>query len=510
VRSVLTEQIFLATTDHPFITKLLHSFTSAERLFMVMEYCPGGELWTLIKRQPNERLNEEQIRFYAAEVLIVLEFVHSKGYIYRDLKPENILIHTDGHIRVADFGLSKQADTIPEMKVKQGGGSFLKTTKSRSLLDFRQGSVIRTNSLVGSVHYLAPEVLSIRGSYNVMADWWAFGILLYDMFYGGPPFQGRCNEEVMMKILQGEYRFYESLPISPELKSLIKGLLKRDPKKRICAKRGANDLKKHPFFATIQWGLLRNATPPIMPVIDNPEDASNFDTDEEFDDEEEDEFRFFSELPECHDLLTPEEQKRFDGFEFTRKSFAQSIVGPINSPMTRARSQSVQTVEEKKKRRSREKQTASGIRRTRSEIDEKFLSEAEASHSFPGTVFGIESDFPILEDVPISMNECFSPSPEINTRKLHLKRKKKKRRKSRTKEKKVKEGANSKPPPKVEMLDTNGHVDSPYPIRRKNRWQPDDESFIDLRADNPLFTSKAVKQKPKRKNSATKLKPVIY
>lgn len=320
-RSILTEHRFLAQTNHPFITKLYHSFHSHERLYMVMEYCPGGELLSIIKKQPDARLNEDQVRFYASEVVLVLEYVHSKGYIYRDLKPENILLHLDGHVRVADFGLSKQAEEMPQLHVFERRSKSLNPFKKRTTIDIQQGEVLRTNSLVGSIHYLAPEV--VKGEdYDVIADWWAFGVLLYDLFYGYPPFRGHSNREIIVAISQCDYRFPDSIPISSTLKSLIKGLLKLDPKKRICAKHGASDIKRHPFFAGTNWGLLRNRTPPIIPHVSSAYDTSNFEVYEE--DEDSIEFQFFSELPE-DTYISMEDQQKFDNFFYLNDDYGQQL-----------------------------------------------------------------------------------------------------------------------------------------------------------------------------------------
>jgi len=320
-RSILTEHRFLATANHPFITTLYNSFQSPERLFMIMEYCPGGELFTTIKKQPGGRLTEEQVRFYASEVVLVLEYIHSKGYIYRDLKPENILLHLDGHIRMADFGLSKQGERPSVALVARREKRKSIFVKQKTTVELCTGEVLRTNSLVGSVHYLAPEVLvsAANEGYDAMADWWAFGVLLYDMLYGFPPFQGRTNEDVIMKIVSCEYTFPSDIPASHDIKSLIKGLLKLDAKKRLCSKHGANDVKKHPFFEGEHWGLLRNRAPPIIPKIISPDDTSNFIIYEE--DEDSVDFEFFSELDEDATIIASEDQAKFEEFTFASEEF---------------------------------------------------------------------------------------------------------------------------------------------------------------------------------------------
>ena len=174
----------MSSTDHPFVTKLFHSFHTPERLFMVMEFCPGGELFTTIKKQPNGHLTEDQVRFYASEVVLVLEFIHSKGYIYRgtsstplyflerfsgcctDLKPENILLHLDGHIRMADFGLSKQSESGPQNIIQERGGK-----NWNPFMVGRLGCILCPPSDWGVEEETAVPHRQRRGSSNILSCW---------------------------------------------------------------------------------------------------------------------------------------------------------------------------------------------------------------------------------------------------------------------------------------------------------------------------------------------------
>lgn len=224
---------------------------------------------------------------------------------------------------MADFGLSKQAESGPNNTIENiSTKTWNPFSKKKTDMELQQGEVLRTNSLVGSVHYLAPEVISGE-SYDVMADWWAFGVLLYDMYYGYPPFKGRTNKQIITRISKCEYTFPTGKTISPNLKSLIKGLLKIDPNKRICKKHGAADIKRHPFFEDTHWGLLRNRTPPIIPNVKSPCDTTHFEI--YADDEDSVDFNFFSELPEDPYAITQEDQIKFSDFHFTRKDYGELL-----------------------------------------------------------------------------------------------------------------------------------------------------------------------------------------
>mmetsp|Transcript_19434 Transcript_19434/g.21612 ORF Transcript_19434/g.21612 Transcript_19434/m.21612 type:complete len:331 (+) Transcript_19434:305-1297(+) len=270
VHRVLTEREILATADHPFIVTLHWSFQSKDRLFFVMDYCAGGEFFRVLQRQPHKCLKEEQVRFYAAEVLLALEYLHLQGFIYRDLKPENILLHSSGHIMLTDFDLSKTSNKPVQatmVKSMLGNGSHLVAKPD-----------IVTNSFVGTEEYLAPEV--IRGTgHNHTVDWWTFGVLMYEMLYGTTPFKGKNRDKTFKNIVKSSsLRFPEHKrgPVSKECKNLIKKLLNTDPKKRLGAEGGAYQVKSHPFFKELTWPLLRNQTPPVVPRLNNTLDTSYF------------------------------------------------------------------------------------------------------------------------------------------------------------------------------------------------------------------------------------------
>lgn len=285
VKRVLTEREILATADHPLIVTLYASFQSRDRLYFIMEYCAGGEFFRMLQRQPNKRLPESTVRFYAAEVLLALEYLHMMGFIYRDLKPENILLHHTGHIRLTDFDLSKQsASQICPKVVNRGmfwGHIFSKDSGKVDTKVMQQ-----FNSFVGTEEYIAPEVITGYG-HSSAVDWWTFGILIFEMLFGYTPFKGKTQSETFSHILHKKLEFPPDVPVSKNCKDLIKKLLVPDQKKRLGHKHGAADIKEHPFFKGINWALIRNEKPPIIPEIKDKYDTSNFrnlvDSDDESD-----------------------------------------------------------------------------------------------------------------------------------------------------------------------------------------------------------------------------------
>jgi serine/threonine protein kinase len=269
VKRVLTEREILATAKHPFIVTLYYSFQSTNRIYFIMDYCAGGEFYRTIQRQPHKCLTEDQARFYAAEVLSSLEYLHLMGFIYRDLKPENILLHSSGHIMLTDFDLSKTSATPVTVRIKKGGPQSAPTVVAEPDLV--------TNSFVGTEEYLAPEVIRGKG-HSAAVDWWTFGILIFEMLYGTTPFRGVTREETFENIARNELKFPEHprCAVTRDCKNLIKKLLHPDPKKRLGSEGGAAEVKSHPFFKSINWALIRNLKPPIIPHLEGPLDTSHF------------------------------------------------------------------------------------------------------------------------------------------------------------------------------------------------------------------------------------------
>ncbi|KAJ3278181.1 hypothetical protein HK104_002579, partial [Borealophlyctis nickersoniae] len=245
VSHTLAERTVLAKINHPFIVPLKYSFQSKEKLYLALAFVNGGELFHHLQNEG--RFSEERARFYAAELLCALECLHGYNIIYRDLKPENILLDYTGHIALCDFGLCK--------------------------LNMSDGN--KTNTFCGTPEYLAPELL-IGAGYTKVVDWWTIGILLYEMLTGLPPFYDENTNEMYKKILTEELRVPDH--VSPTATDLVQKLLNRDPASRLGAN-GADEIKRHPFFATIHWGRLmaRKYTPPFRPNVASATDTSNFD-----------------------------------------------------------------------------------------------------------------------------------------------------------------------------------------------------------------------------------------
>lgn len=287
VKRVMTEREILATANHPFIVTMYASFQTADRLCFVMEYCAGGEFFRVLQRQPKKRLKEDAVRFYAAEVILALEYLHHMGFIYRDLKPENILMRENGHIALTDFDLSKQARAISPRVIQQQLSLGDKIKKSLSLrrnnstlnmleiVDSEPVLPYQTNSFVGTEEYIAPEVVKGDGQSSAV-DWWTLGILIYEMLTGTTPFKGSFTDETFSNIVHEQLKWPDDINVSNECKTLVKKLLRREADKRLGADNGASDVKRSKWFKDFNFALIRNETPPIIPKIRDPKDLSQY------------------------------------------------------------------------------------------------------------------------------------------------------------------------------------------------------------------------------------------
>ncbi|XP_022879029.1 serine/threonine-protein kinase UCNL-like [Olea europaea var. sylvestris] len=292
--------------NHPFLPYLIGSFENHEIICWATPFCPGGDLNELRYRQNDRAFSSAVIRFYLAEIICALEHLHLQGIVYRDLKPENILVQQSGHITLTDFDLSRnlvqrkpdnlqiysdpQENSPANLKNPHLAGKFkrfiiskrgkhalnnnmtgLKKAKSarvspvsrRNPDDFSRNE--RSNSFVGTEEYVAPEI--IRGDGHEFAvDWWALGVLGYEMLYGTTPFKGKSRKETFQKILLGRPEFFGKP--SP-LTDLIRKLLEKDPTRRLGYRRGACEIKEHEFFHGLKWDLLKEVVrPPFLPLKD--------------------------------------------------------------------------------------------------------------------------------------------------------------------------------------------------------------------------------------------------
>ncbi|XP_039247785.1 RAC-gamma serine/threonine-protein kinase-like [Styela clava] len=250
VAHTLTESRVLQTTRHPFLTSLKYSFQTKDYLCFVMEYVNGGEIFFHLSR--DRIFPEDRARFYGAEIVSALDYLHKQNVIYRDLKLENLLLDSEGHIKITDFGLCKE-------EISYGG-----TTKT----------------FCGTPEYLAPEVLE-DNDYGRSVDWWGLGVVMYEMMCGRLPFYSRDHEVLFERILMEDI----SLPsmLSGDGRSLLSGLLCKDPRRRLGSSAAdATEVMGHTFFSRINWKDLydRKIPPPFKPQVQSATDTRYFD--EEF------------------------------------------------------------------------------------------------------------------------------------------------------------------------------------------------------------------------------------
>ncbi|KAL3742346.1 hypothetical protein ACJRO7_017769 [Eucalyptus globulus] len=308
-----TEREILQCLDHPFLPTLYTHFETDKFSCLVMEFCPGGDLHTLRQRQPGKYFPEQAVKFYVAEVLLALEYLHMLGIVYRDLKPENVLVRDDGHIMLSDFDLSLRCTVSPTLvktsaldseplrknpvycvqpaciepsciqpscavtttcfgprlfssKSKKDRKPKIETGNQVSPLPelIAEPTDARSMSFVGTHEYLAPEIIKGEG-HGSAVDWWTFGIFLYELLFGKTPFKGSGNRATLFNVVGQPLRFPESPMVSFAARDLIRGLLVKEPQNRLAYKRGATEIKQHPFFEGVNWALIRCATPPEVP-----------------------------------------------------------------------------------------------------------------------------------------------------------------------------------------------------------------------------------------------------
>lgn len=304
-----TEIEILQMLDHPFLPLLYTHFKTDKYSCLVIEYCPGGDLHVLRQKQPSKSFSEQAARFYVAEILLALEYLHMLGVVYRDLKPENVLVREDGHIMLTDFDLSlrcavnltmvtssspaidppkkmpsscSESSCIdpfclhPSWQMSCFNPRFLAAARTRKLKSELAAQVsplpqliveptsARSNSFVGTHEYLAPEIIKGEG-HGSAVDWWTLGIFLYELLYGKTPFKGSGNEDTLGNVVSQCLKFPESPMVSSNARDLIRRLLQKEPENRLGSEKGAAEIKQHPFFEGLNWALIRCATPPELP-----------------------------------------------------------------------------------------------------------------------------------------------------------------------------------------------------------------------------------------------------
>ncbi|GER25555.1 protein kinase-like protein [Striga asiatica] len=270
-----TEREILGILDHPFLPTLYAHFATDKFSCLVMEYCPGGDLHVLRQKQPSRFFTEKAARFYAAEVVVALEYLHMLGVVYRDLKPENVLVREDGHIMLTDFDLSLRCPTpvTPTLlKPPTTNSSCIdplclhpscfKTPRKPEPHhpDTRYPQMVleptgaHSNSFVGTHEYLAPEVVRGEG-HGSPVDWWTLGVFIYEMLYGRTPFRGSTNEETLSNVVSRCVGFPGAPVVSSAARDLMRRLLRKEPRERMGC---AAEIKGHPFFEGMNWALVRN------------------------------------------------------------------------------------------------------------------------------------------------------------------------------------------------------------------------------------------------------------
>jgi len=273
-----TEKEILQKLIHPFLVNLNYCFQTPEKLYFIMDYINGGELFYHLQKE--HKFTPDRVKFYCAEIVMGLEYLHNSGVIYRDLKPENILLTDDGHICMTDFGISKQGLLAEDA---------------------------RTATFCGTPEYLAPEVLEGKG-YTKAVDWWSFGTLMYEMLTGLPPFYSQDVQQMYFKIMHAKLEIPDTW--DEATKGMILGLLERDSNKRLS---DAAVIKSHAYFKGIDWDkiLRKEVVPPFIPPVKGKLDVSMVDP------------AFTSEKPTISDDSDPadnkislDNQKKFEGFNY--------------------------------------------------------------------------------------------------------------------------------------------------------------------------------------------------
>ncbi|KAJ3403931.1 hypothetical protein CcCBS67573_g07512 [Chytriomyces confervae] len=243
IKHVMSEKNILNILKSPFIVDLVTTFQDPKHLYLVLEYIPGGDMFSHIRK--HVRFPESIARFYTCEILLALEYIHSKDVVYRDLKPENILIDPLGHIKIADFGFAK---VIPRN---------------------------HATTFCGTPAYMAPEII-MKAGYTKAVDWWSLGTVCYELMAGYSPFQADSALSIYERILNYEMRW--SSQIGDVAKDLLSKLLQSNPGKRLGIN-GAREIKAHPWFRTVSWKEAENCSIPVpfVPNIAGDGDIQNFD-----------------------------------------------------------------------------------------------------------------------------------------------------------------------------------------------------------------------------------------
>ncbi|XP_028331222.1 cGMP-dependent protein kinase 1-like isoform X2 [Gouania willdenowi] len=246
---IRSEKVIMCDAHSDFIVRLYRTFKDSKYLYMLMEACLGGELWTILRDRGS--FEDSTCRFYTGCVLEAFAYLHSKGIIYRDLKPENLILDSRGYAKLVDFGFAKKI-----------------------------GCCKKTWTFCGTPEYVAPEIILNKG-HDVSADYWSLGILMFELLTGSPPFSGSDPMKTYNIILRGIDMIEFPPKITKNAANLIKKLCRDSPSERLGnLKNGVKDIQKHKWFEDFNWEGLKKMTltPPIIPGVSSPTDTSNFDS----------------------------------------------------------------------------------------------------------------------------------------------------------------------------------------------------------------------------------------
>ena len=278
IENTLLEKEILQSIDYPFLCGLVFCFQTEERIYFIMPFLNGGELFQHLRKF--RTFDEDKVRFYGAQIALALDYLHSKGIIYRDLKPENILMDEEGYLKLADFGMAKK------LKDDEKAMSFC-----------------------GTPEYLAPEIITMEG-HDKNADWWSFGILLFEMLCGLPPFYVENLDKMYEMIKASSIKFPKRIALSEDAKDVIRKLLEKNPKKRLGSQSGIEEIKNHPFFASLDFDMVlkKKIKAPFIPELASDTDVQYFD--EEFTSEE----VGMSYIPKKNMEMIKKNQNKFNDF----------------------------------------------------------------------------------------------------------------------------------------------------------------------------------------------------
>ena len=257
---IRSEQLFMSKVKSPWIVDLKASFQEDDYLYLVMEFCPGGDFMSLLIKK--DILPEEEARFYTAELILAVDSIHKLDCIHRDIKPDNILIDKNGHIKLSDFGLAKISDKLYE---NNKNDNFNKNKLTHQKLF----------SCVGTAYYVAPEVLNKTG-YGKDIDWWSVGVIFFEMLVGYAPFCSEETKEVCYKVINWKnyLKIPDDITISKEAEDLINKMINNSDER--LGRNGIEEIKKHPFFKGVDWDNIRNTKAPFIPDIQNDYDTKYF------------------------------------------------------------------------------------------------------------------------------------------------------------------------------------------------------------------------------------------